>query len=260
MPNAPPTSPAKSPSLNSLTTECACGTGFGWYLLRVPYGDPAWGVLQRCECDAARAGRAEQTTAQVSTDLGALAACTFASFDLARPLPPATWEGQTLGEEAQRKALKRAVFTCQEYAQAPDRWLYLHGAYGAGKSHLAASVAHELAARGFSVRYWSMPGLLDAIKAGFKTGMADVTVHDALTCDLLILDDIGTEHWTGWAREKLFTLLNERLGKLLIMTSNLHPDDLVPPNDVDAGRLASRIAGNARLVWMPISDYRRLPQ
>src|SRR5690349_12363490 len=95
----PPPTPDKLPSGSNPTTDCACGSGLGWYLLDVPYGHPDWGVLQRCACGAARQARSGLTVAQLSTDLGALADTTFAAFDLARPLPPASWEGQTLSED-----------------------------------------------------------------------------------------------------------------------------------------------------------------
>ena len=77
-------------------------------------------------------------------------------------------------------------------------------------------------------------------------------------CDLLVLDDLGAEHLTGWARERLFRILNERQARPTVLTSNLHPDDLAPPDDLEFLRLVSRIVGNSRIVWLPVSDFRRL--
>jgi DNA replication protein DnaC len=215
----------------------------------VPYGHPDFGTLQRCPCG--RAGKDPERLALLAVRLGdelaRLDRCTFQTFDLQRPLPP--FEG--MSPEAQRTQLQRAYDACMAYAAAPAGWLYLHGTYGAGKSHLAAAIAHTLVADGWTARYRSTPGLLDAIRAGFSSGTADSIFADLLHADLLVLDDIGAEHLTGWAEERLFRLLNERQGQATVLTSNVHPDDL-------PGRLASRIAGNARLCWLPVSDYRRL--
>ncbi len=67
----------------------------------------------------------------------------------------------------------------------------LHGSYGGGKSHLAAAIAHHLVAAGWSVRYRTVPGILDADQGGLQDdGTADAVFADLLTRDLLVLDDL----------------------------------------------------------------------
>lgn len=244
----------------------------------MPYGHPDWGRLFRCDCGVRQDDAVRHSAAlkRLGDELGGLLHCTFDAFDLDRPLEPiytldnryyARLNRVPMGERAKAKeisvavqagALNRAYDAACDYAQVPTGWLCLHGSYGGGKSHLAAAICHVLVDRGLEVRYRSVPGMLDAIKAGFKDDTADVVFDDLLGCDLLTLDDLGAQHLTGWSYERLFRLLNERLDRPTVITTNVHPDDLGDPSDVDSCRLASRIAGAARNVWLPISDYRRL--
>lgn len=240
----------------------------------VPFGHADFGQLIRCACgrtlDTARAA------ARLGDELGDLAHCTFDTFDLARPLTPIyqfdrryhrdlsripferRHEAALLSAAVQAGALAAAYNACQSYAAMPSGWLCLHGAYGSGKSHLAAAVANTLVGRSWSVRYRSVPGMLDAIKAGFSDQTSDAIFDDLLSVDLLVLDDLGAQRLSGWGNERLFRLMNERLHRPTIITTNAHPDDLADASDMDAQRLADRIAQAARKVWLPISSYRRI--
>jgi len=223
--------------------------------------------------DSARATR------RLGDELGDLAHCTFANFDLSRPLATiyqlddghyyqnltrvpieqrAEATKYAISPAMQETCLHNAYDDARAYVASPSGWLCFHGAYGAGKSHLAAAIAHTRVQSGWAVRYRSVPGMLDALKAGFKDQSSDAIFDDLLSCDLLILDDLGAQHLTGWAYERLFRVLNERLDKPTIITANAHPDDLGDPADLDAARLADRIAQAARMIWMPISSYRRI--
>lgn len=241
-----------------------------------------------CACKVGEQGQRRQTEAlsRLGDELRGMGERTFEAFNLTRPLEPLHmfgslyfspdgWErllsrapeprrldmqknSKKLGTARQLTALQTGKQACLDFATNPRGWLCLHGAFGAGKSHLAAAIAHARAAAGEQVRYRSVPGLLDALKAGFDDHTSDAVFDDLLTCDLLVIDDLGAEHLSGWAREKLFRLLNERETRPTVLTSNCHPDDLAPPDDIDTGRLISRIVGNSRCAWLPISDYRRL--
>lgn len=271
MPGVPRSGPAGA---------CPHCDGAGWYKEAVPFGHPNFARLFRCACGQAKDRTAAAAVAKqrLCDELVGLTDKTFAAFELDRPLAPLyQLGGRYLASLAhvpmeQRKAAKEfdvlyqagaledALHDAQRYAECLQGWVCFHGAYGAGKSHLAAAICHHLVDAGAEVRYRSVPGMLDAIKAGFDTGTADAIFADLLRCDLLVLDDLGAQHLTGWSYERLFRLLNERTDRPTIITANVHPDALGAPNDVDACRLASRIAGSARLVWLPISDYRRLKE
>jgi hypothetical protein len=251
-------------------TNCGCHNG--WIKDTIGFDG-----LVRCACG--RRADSAKAAARLGDELGDLAHCTFDAFDLDRPFSPLYLcdgryyrtreripkdkhgqprKHQVISEAIQATMLPAAYERARAYVDRPRCWLCFHGAYGGGKSHLAAAIAHELVKRDWSVRYRSVPGMLDAIKAGFKDGTADDVFDDLLRCDLLVLDDLGAQHISGYNYERLFRLINERLDKPTVITTNVHPDDLGDASDVDAARLASRIAGAAESIWLPISDYRRL--
>lgn len=282
------TSSASSPSSSSSPTNSICEwcDGAGFYAHKVRYGHPDFGKLFACHCtQQQRRARADALAlTRLGDELGALSDRTFATFRLDRPLGtlltadgvyypdlsrvpfvPGTSERiktNAMSEKAQRAALIKALRIAEEYARTWQGWLVLHGAYGAGKSHLAAAIAHAAVEQGYATRYRSMPGLFDALKKGFDDGTSDAIFEDLIRCDVLILDDLldADIRASDWRRSRLFRLLNEREGRPLIITSNRRMEDLAPANDVDAGRLLSRIAGDATQVWLPISDYRRLKE
>jgi len=239
-----------------------CGD-LGWYLEAVPYGHPLFGKLQRCDCAAAaRQGRDMQR--RLGDELGSLAHCTFESFRLDRPLPAFEWDGKPIGTATQRQFLRDAHRRAVAYAESPRGWLYLHGAFGAGKSYLAAAIANHQVAAGRRVRYRTVTGLLDALRAAIRERKADDLLIDLLSCDLLVLDELSPQHLSDaasdWAFDKIDRLINERLHLPTVITSNRSYDDLVAADDWRAERIADRIAGASSTIWMPISSYRRLKQ
>ena len=242
-----------SPKSTAKPGSCPeCGDT-GWWLWEVTREDARWGQLQRCACGQAdaeiRAKRHATAAARLGDELAGLAGRTFASFDVNRPLAPLAWRGSTFSTEVQRTFLRRALTSALDYAQRNRGWLYLHGHYGAGKSHLAAAVAHAALEAGRTVLYRSAPGLL-AAKDATRFGEPDLLL-DLLAADLVVLDDIGSEHQSGRTEETLFRLLNDRLNKPLVLTSNLSPDELSP-------RLESRIRRAPSVVcWLPVWDYHK---
>ena len=258
---------AASGPVTEAAPACADCDGTGWFVYAVPLEDPRFGQPQRCGCvapvDAAKvAARQQQQLDALASELGAMADCTFASFDTERELnnPTAnpkdvfTWRGQEFSPEFQRLMLRRAKAEAAAFAVGATGWCYLHGAFGSGKSHLAAAIGHELAAIGRTVLYRSVPALLDALRSGYRDGSYDARMAAVCTVDVLILDDLGAEHLSDSAEGLLFTLLNERdrHDRVTVLTANVDPED-VP------GRLGSRILGHLRArIWLPVSDLRKL--
>jgi len=103
------------------------------------------------------------------------------------------------------------------------------------------------------VTYASVPDLLRFVRGGFGGGEADARLEALMHIDLLMLDDIGAEYLTAWAQEQLFILLNARYlaDRATILTSNDRLEALPT-------RLQSRIRELSHIIWLPVSDYRRL--
>jgi DNA replication protein DnaC len=129
---------------------------------------------------------------------------TFANFDLRdRELP-----------QHEANNLRRAFDTARGYAEKPANWLVFNSiAHGNGKTHLAAAIANHVARRGEVVLFISVPDLLDHLRATYSPASViryDRRFNEIKKAPLLVLDDLGTESATPWAREKLLQLLNYR--------------------------------------------------
>jgi DNA replication protein DnaC len=155
---------------------------------------------------------------------------TFESFDLRTHELPAE----------ERENLKQAVSLAQAYASAPQGWLVLAGSYGCGKTHLAAAIANRYVELGHSAPVFIVvPDLLDHLRASFSPQSQipfDRRFEAVRAAQLLVLDDLGTESATPWAKEKLFQLLNHRYtGRLPTVITTSQPIEELEP------RLASRM-------------------
>ena len=160
----------------------------------------------------------------------------FERFDLS--LYPDTPE-QESGVSA-RSAMRIVFSACRGFADSfPDvpanlRNLLLRGDSGLGKTYLSACIARSVAERGFSVCYDTASAALEAFeKQKFsripeEAEAAALRAERMLSCDLMILDDLGTEMATPAAASALYTLINTRLTRSLhtVISTNCSDDEL----------------------------------
>ncbi len=161
------------------------------------------------------AHRSELSTLHLVGDL------TFATFEVRRPNLPAR----------QRETLQAAYDAARAYAENPQGWLLLRGPYGTGKTHLAAAIANHLAQAGHLVLFIMVPDLLDHLRATFhpaNPARYDKRFDEIRNAPFLVLDDLGTESATPWAREKLNQLFNRRYHARLptVITTSTPLEDL----------------------------------
>ncbi|MBP7227665.1 MAG: ATP-binding protein, partial [Longilinea sp.] len=128
-------------------------------------------------------------------------------------------EREELSEE-QKRSLEKAFHACQQFAEKPTGWIVLMGRYGCGKTHLAAAIGNYRYGLGEKLVFVVVPDLLDHLRATFSPNSP--TSYDRLfeqvrTAPLLILDDLGTQSATPWAREKLYQIFNYRYNARLPM-------------------------------------------
>lgn len=137
-----------------------------------------------------------------------------------------------------------------QYAMQP-RWLVLCGQCGCGKSHLAweiRNVAQQVL--GFTERtaqFWKSSRYAERLRNGYW----DFQDH-LVRLPLLVLDDVGAEHASEMMRGKLFDLLDNRLDKWTVITTNLSAGEVAERLDA---RIASRMRrGNNVLVEVRDAD------
>jgi DNA replication protein DnaC len=121
-------------------------------------------------------------------------------------------EGRSGNKRAQEQ-FGRAFQAARAFAAEPQGWLVLGGPSGSGKTHLAAAIVNEHIRLGKPAFYITVPDLLDRIRASFGQDSEmpyDEFFDQVKNAPLLVLDDLGVQSATPWAKEKLDQLLTSR--------------------------------------------------
>jgi DNA replication protein DnaC len=158
------------------------------------------------------------------SSLQSLPNLTFVNFDLRKT--------ENLGAD-NLASLEKALNAAIEFADHPRGWLVLMGPYGCGKTHLAAAIGHCREDMGDLPIMARVPDLLDHLRATFSpnsTVSLDRRFEGYREASLLILDDLGTQAATSWAKEKLFQLLDSRYSaeRPTVITTATKLDDMDP--------------------------------
>ena len=219
------------------------------------------GYIEGDMCDCLMKLYKQEQTRELAPLLGGGEQC-FQNFrlDYYSPVP--------LGEEsaAPRARMERIYHFCLNYAEnfsSASGNLLLTGAPGLGKTFLSASIARVVAGNGHSVAYDTVSGLLSVFErekfSRDEDGQSDAAsrVRQLLSCDLLILDDLGTELDTAFTRSALYTLVDTRIrtGKKTIISTNLGEADL---SGRYGAQLSSRLVGEYNWLVFTGRDIRAL--
>ncbi len=227
---------------------CAKCGGAGFVRSDVPVGHPKFGRLIKCDCRKQEDSNRRYDELQRLSNLHQHMRETFSDFDQNVP------------------GTREAYAACAHYSEKMEPlWLVLSGPCGCGKTHLAAAVAHASLDR-LTVLFAVVPDLLDQLRAAYapqSTHSFDDRFRSIREVGMLILDDLGTENTTEWAREKLFQIINYRLSEglpLVVTTNNVRRDKATGRyifNNLDE-RIASRLSDvrMVRHVQITSEDYR----
>ena len=168
--------------------------------------------------------------------------------------------------DSPRKQMAQTFAFCRAFAQdfepgSPN--LLLQGGTGLGKTFLSACIARVVSARGYSVAYESAGAALGAFEtAKFQRlspegEQAAARVEQYLGCDLMILDDLGTEMITAYSTSALYTLINTRLTrkKATIISTNCSNEELQKKY---TPQILSRIEGEYQTLPFVGRDIRQI--
>lgn len=149
-----------------------------------------------------------------------------------------------------KKRMEDILKFCKNYAEnfsvhSPS--ILMQGSTGLGKTHLSLAIAKKAIDKNYGVIYGSTPNILSKLeKERFsynKNKDFDESENYLIDCDLLILDDLGTEYSTAFSNATVYNIINSRImsNKPTIINTNLSMKDL---EKAYSERLVSRIMGN----------------
>ena len=230
---------------------CPLCDGKGVYTLDVPVTDPRFGRFQRCPNHPVEDDREMHERLRRFGNLDGYRDKTFDNFRVSHLGGSYTPNNVT--------SLYNAKSVAEGYVENPIGWIVYEGPYGCGKTHLAVAIANaRLELYGEQVVFITAPDLLDILRATFgpeSEASFDAYFERIRNMPLLVLDDLGVENPSGWAKEKLFQLLNFRHVNRLptVVTTNTPFDDLDP-------RISSRMMQGEIVKHIRINapDYRRV--
>ena len=153
------------------------------------------------------------------------------------------------GKQSPKERMKLIYNFCQKYADEFSRKspsLILMGNTGLGKTHLSLSIAREVINKGYGVIYISAQNMISKLeKEKFQNYGKDFDESERhfIDCDLLIIDDLGTEYATSFSASAIYNIINSRImmSKPTIISTNLSMKELEKNYST---RMVSRIIGN----------------
>lgn len=162
-----------------------------------------------------------------------------------------------------RKKMEDNFHFCKRYAESfslSSPSLLMIGATGLGKTHLSLAIAGEAISRGYGVIYGSAQNLISQLERerfGRGTQPGEDSTSLLLDCDLLILDDLGTEFITPFVLSAIYNIVNSRLisARPTIINTNLLLSEL---KERYSERIISRMTGAYRVLWFDGRDIRQL--
>ena len=245
----------KNQSLQRERAELLAGHGFPADALDdkplcAKCGDSGWVGSDMCDCLKVLCAQEQIKELSQLLDLGEQS---FGTFDLGF-YSPEVWPAWG---RSPRENMEKVLKICRDYAQNFGRYyfnnLFLSGSTGLGKTFLSACIARTVSENGFSVVYDTAGegcARFEAQKSSRDEEDAREAREDTrryLRCDLLILDDLGSELTTPFVQSALYQLVNSRLTaeKRTVISSNLTMDDV---RGRYSPQIASRLEGEYRVL------------
>lgn len=155
---------------------------------------------------------------------------------------------------------QKAYHTAKDFVRNFDTHfqnLFLYGNTGVGKTFLSHCIAHDLLESAHCVLYFSAFDLFDLLARSAFSSRKDNSGDEEFifNCDLLIIDDLGTELTNSFVSSQLFLCVNERImrRKPTVISTNLELENF---SETYSERTFSRIASNYQMVKLIGKDIR----
>lgn len=176
-----------------------------------------------------------------------------------RDLEEATFESYFPQNDSQKQALINSI----KYVDSFDnrKGILYFGSPGLGKSHLAASIVKEIIRKKHTGIFISLPRLMTELKATYskKSELSEIELLSALQkVDLLVMDDLGVERdgkddASTWAKQKIYEIVDSRIGQATIYTTNYTGKELL---QMYGERDFSRMVQDCSVIKLEGKNYR----
>lgn len=223
-------------------------------------GDTGWIGAEMCQCLKRLCAEEQIQELSKLLDLGEQSFDRF-SLDYYSGQP---WPEETATPRENMELIRDVCWSyAQRFGQFYFKNLFLTGNPGLGKTFLSACIARTVSERGFSVVYDTAVQIFTQFEEQkFSRSLEDYReargeTRKYLGCDLLILDDLGSEMTTPFVQSAFYTLVNARLtaGRHTVISSNLSMDGVRARY---SGQAASRLEGEYRILRFYGEDVRLL--
>ncbi len=150
-----------------------------------------------------------------------------------------TFANDDMENEQITKAMKRYVENFPELKKQ-GKGLLLYGSVGRGKTYAACEVANALIDKGYSALVTNFSRILNTLQSTFEK---QEYIDSLNGFSLLVIDDLGIERSTEYAKEQVYNVIDSRYraGLPMIITTNLSIEDIKNPADIENGRIYDRI-------------------
>ena len=226
---------------NETGSDCPICKGAGIVHPRLPSSEIDYSRVVPCRCTKSELDSERYHRLKQYSNLGSLTRFTFENMQ------PTGTRGDTRGQQRFNLAYEAA----RAFAIEPNGWLVLGGSSGSGKTHLAAAIVNERIENGKPAFYITTPDLLDRLRASFDTDSEmpyDEFFDQIRNTPLLVLDDLGVQMGTPWAKEKLDQLITYRFNNELPTVIST----IIPVEQLD-DRLRTRLS-DSRICQVHILD------
>ena len=249
-------------TLQAKKRELLVNAGFPEDYLDIKYecekcNDTGYVGVNMCSCMK----KALVREAYNSSGLGkVLTSQTFENFDV-RYYSDESTDGNASPREQMASILEKAKLYVEDFGEdGREENLLFCGTTGLGKTHITTAIAKGVIDKGYDVVYDSAQNIMRAFEQ--QRFDHDETAHNNVNryfdCDLLIVDDLGTEFRNTFTQSVLYNLLNTRInsGKCMIVSTNLN--DTASILGTYEERIASRLIGSFRFLRFVGKDVRIL--
>lgn len=166
-----------------------------------------------------------------------------------------TFANDDMTNERITKAMQSYVDNFSELRKQ-GKGLLLHGSIGTGKTFAACEVANALIDKGYPVMVTNFSRIINTLQGTFEK---QEYIDSFNRYALLVLDDLGIERDTAFAKEQVFNIVDNRYraGLPMIITTNLTMDKLKNPDDIENSRIYDRILERCHPIEITGASRRR---